>query len=112
MNAVKHIDKHDRVFGLDMLRSSLYIKGRPSLQLFSYAQALRGADLNFSFTEHCSRIVQYRTEHAANPGRKLIWEPETTRREDMVNFNKVLLNADQSLHEPKNGDYPVAQCIN
>jgi hypothetical protein len=99
LEAIGTIDKEDRVFAVDMLGGSLYIKGWPGLQLGAYAQALRGCDTNFSFAEHHSGIVQYRAQPPINPVRQLIWSPYTLRAEHLPGFNKVLINADADVHK-------------
>ena len=97
--AVGQLRQEDRVFGMEMVGGSTFIKGRPGLQLSSYAQALRGCDTNFSFTEHYTGIVQYRNQIPVNPTRKLISFPYQTRPEHLVGFNRVLINGDADAHE-------------
>ena len=99
LEAMGKIDKEDRVFGVDMLGGSLYIKGRPGLQLWSYAQALRGCETNFSFTEHHSGIVQYVAQQPVNPARQLIWSPYKSKPVHLVGFSKALINGDAEVHE-------------
>lgn len=98
IEAIGKLEKDDRVFGVDMFGGSLYVKGRPGLQLSSYAQALRGCDTNFSFTEHYSGIVQYLDQQRLNPTRQLIWLPYQTKQQHLLGFNKVLINGDSDVH--------------
>ncbi|MBL8425550.1 MAG: hypothetical protein JNK06_18970 [Candidatus Accumulibacter phosphatis] len=97
--SVHQLNKADRVFGVDMDGGSIYVKGRPGLQLSSYAQALRGCDTNFSFTEHYSGIVQYRNPAHVNPTRELVWSPFRSKPDHLVGFNRVLINGDANLHD-------------
>ncbi len=99
LQTLGEIDKKDKVFGLNIMDGSLYIKGRPGLQLFSYVQALRGAETNFSFTEHASGIVQYKTPLPKNETRQYIHSPLLTLPKHIVGFNKILVNGDEPLHE-------------
>ena len=110
-SSVSQIEKGERVFGLDMQGESLFIKGRPGLQIFSYAQVLNGAELNFSFVEHYSGIVQYREKHAANPSRKLIWAPLQVTKEDLSTFDKALIGGDENLHEFARNRFGLEQLV-
>lgn len=96
--SISQIRKGERIFGLDMLGYSLFIKGRPNLQIYSYAQAIGGAELNFSFVEHYSGIVQYREKHEPNPSRNLIWTPLKVKQVDLSSFDKALIGGDENLH--------------
>lgn len=98
-SALNQIDKSDRVFGLNMMDGSMYIKGSPGLQLFSYAQALRGAETNFSFTEHYSGIVQYKTPPQPSEIRRFVHSPLLALPKHLSSFNKVLVNGDENLHK-------------
>lgn len=96
--AIGQITPEDRVLGLNLNDHSTLMKGRPSLQLFAYAQALRGADIHFSFTEHHSGAVQFRTRPELNPERHLVWNPAKVRPANLAGFNVVLLHADDDEH--------------
>ena len=97
--AIYELKKEDKVFGINLLDGSLYVKGRPGMQIFSYAQALRGSGTNFSFTEHFSGMVQFKSPPAENRTRQFVFAPLMARREHLDGFNRVLVNGDESLHE-------------
>jgi hypothetical protein len=97
--ALNQIDERDRIFGLNMMDGSMYIKGSPGLQLFSYAQALKGAETNFSFTEHYSGVVQYKTPPQPSKIRRFVHSPLLTLPKHLAGFNKVLVNGDEELQE-------------
>ena len=99
LEAIGKLEKSDRVFGVDMFGGSMYVRGRPGLQLSSYAQALRGCDTNFSFTDHHTGIVQYVDRSHTNPIRRLVSSPYLTKPEHLRGFNRALVNGDAALHE-------------
>ncbi len=51
-----------RVLGLDLIKESDIVKGRPFLQLFAYAQVFKGSELNFSFAEHYSGLGRIQSQ--------------------------------------------------
>lgn len=93
------IPEDSRTLGLDFIRESAYVKGRPFLQTFAYAQVLRGGDLNFSFVNHGSGIVA----GAGSPGQPwtlgLEWFPERVETEDFTRFDVALVNGTEELHK-------------
>ncbi len=93
------IDSSDRVIGLNLFYNSEDIKGRPGLQLFSYAQALRGADVFFSFTEHYSGSVQFKSPPPPNPTRALVWSPATIQCKHLYGYTKIIVNGTDIMHE-------------
>lgn len=99
MDAIHQVNTSERVISLNLLDGSFHIKGRPGLQLFAYAQALRGADIHFDFTEHYSGIVQYRNPRQPNPERRLVWSPTLATPSQIAHYDKVLINADNTLHQ-------------
>jgi hypothetical protein len=92
------IPRGSRVLGLDYVRSSKYIHGRPFMQFFAYAQVLRGGTLNFSFTQHYSGIVV-----DAHPWRRpwtrgIEWYAERASLSDLSHFDIVLANGLPDVH--------------
>ena len=92
------LPQNQRVLGLEFVKTSAYLKGRPFLQVFAYAQVFKGGDLNFSFAEHSSGIVSYK-----NPRRKdwtygLVWSSEKVALDDFQHFDYVLVNGDAAFH--------------
>ncbi len=60
------LPEEQRVLGLDYIKNSTLIKGRPFMQMYAYAQVLKGGSLNFSFAEHSSGIVIYKNGRDLN----------------------------------------------
>lgn len=91
-SALKAVPLHSRIVGLDFVKESQYIKNRPFLQLFAYAQVMAGSELDFSFAEHSSGIVRYKTKRIFpwTPG--LEWFPERLRKSDLQHFDYALVN--------------------
>ncbi len=121
--ALEALTENKKVVGLDFVKESQLIKGRPFMQTFAYAQALKNAELNFSFTMHQSGIVKIKSnslKHYWTPG--LEWFAERIRFEDFNYFNYALINAHDDLHQvfsllptlqpvTKHGRWRLYQCI-
>jgi len=97
--SLERIPDSSRVLGLDLVKESELIKGRPFLQLFAYAQVFKGGELNFSFAEHYSGLVAYRTSRTVlwTPG--LEWYGEKVKRADFAFFDFVLANGEDKDHK-------------
>jgi len=87
-----------RVIGLDYVKTSPAIKGRPFLQTFAYAQVVRGGELNFSFAQFAPMAVVYRAPRRSAWTAELEWRAETVERSDFVHFDYALVNGEQSRH--------------
>jgi hypothetical protein len=110
--AIELIKPSDRVFGMDLFGNGVYLKGRPGLQAFAWAQALRGCEINFNFTEHFSGAVQYRKTLAPSRSHELNWSPARATTNDLREFNLALINAQQTTHDLMTKRYdlhPVAK---
>lgn len=97
--ALQKIPSGTRVLGLDYLKESSYIKGRPFIQTFAYAQVLHSANIGFSFAEHSSGIItkKYFTgNYQWTPG--IEWFAEFAKYEDMKYFDYALVGAYENLH--------------
>jgi hypothetical protein len=88
-----------RVLGLDLVKHSEFIQGRPFLQIVAYAQALHGGELAFSFAEHGSSIVSYRRPRAVAWTGGLDFLPERLRASDLEHFDVLLVNAVAPAHQ-------------
>jgi hypothetical protein len=88
-----------RVLGLDLVKESDYIKGRPFLQLHAYAQIQKGCDLSFSFARHYSSLVALRDHANVTWTYGLDWHPERTKRTDFGFFDYVLVNGTEDGHK-------------
>jgi len=82
-----------RVVGLDEVRESAFVKGRPFLQTFAWAQVLKGCSLSFSFAELPAPLVAYRKGTPEPPWtRRLEWFPERVTPADFLHFDYALVN--------------------
>jgi hypothetical protein len=88
-----------RVLGLDLLKESNVIKGRPFLQLFAFAQVFKGCELNFSFAEHYSGLVAYKAKRDISWTPGLEWFAAKVKRTDYVHFDFVLANGSERDHK-------------
>lgn len=87
-----------RLLGLDLVKESELIRDRPFLQLFAYAQVFKGCEPNFSFAEHYSGLVAYRTRREVRWTPGLEWYGEKVKRSDFVHFDFVLVNGEERDH--------------
>ena len=95
-DALNAIPDHSSVLGLDYVKGSMIVCGRPYLQTFSYAQVLHGSILNFSFAEHQNGIIASSITNPWTPG--LEWMAERVRGEDCRIFDYALINAPEPMH--------------
>jgi hypothetical protein len=87
-----------RVIGLDFVKGSAVVKGRPFLQAFAYAQVLRGGTLNFSFAQFAPSLVVFRSPRQTPWTRGLEWHSERFRPADLRHFDHALVNAEEPVH--------------
>jgi len=97
--ALATLPEHARVVGLDYLQTSRLTKGRPFLQTFAYAQALKGGELNFSFAEFAPSLVVYRAPRRTPWNRGIEWDAARMRADDLRYFDYALVNGDDPLHQ-------------
>ena len=97
--SLQHVPEGASVLGLDYRKSSIYVRDRPFLQLFAYAQVERGGELSFSFAEHASSIVTYDRPRTLRWTPGLEWLPERVTRSDVMAFGCVLVNAEPQQHD-------------
>jgi hypothetical protein len=97
--ALAQVQPGTRVLGLDYAKFSDGIKGRPFLQMAAYAQAWRGAELNFSFAQHFSGVVSYidPSKHTTAKG-FTEWSAERVPISYIQTFAYALINADDEAH--------------
>jgi hypothetical protein len=97
-----------RVLGLDLKKRSAILRiHRPFLQGFAYAQLLKGAQLNTSFTAHASSLVRDRRPHQAAWTHGLDWYPERFQSTDLSFFSHLLLHATPAQHRAFQARYPL-----
>lgn len=96
--ALAAVPSTPRILGLDFVKESDLVKGRPFLQTFAYAQALKGGEVNFSFAEHASGIVAYKERRRVlwTPG--LEWFAEKVKKTDFGYFDFALVNGNIDIH--------------
>jgi hypothetical protein len=97
--SLERLPESPRLLGIDLVKQSDWIKGRPFLQLFAYSQVFKGGELNFSFAEHYSGLVAYRTKREVPWTAGLEWFGSRVRRSDFAYFDFVLANGDEKDHK-------------
>jgi hypothetical protein len=102
-SSLEQITANSRVLGLDLVRESDIIKGRPFLQLSAFAQVLKSCELNFSFAEHYSSLVAFRGRRRIGWTQGLEWYAQNVKRSDFCFFDFVLVNGDESYHKTLTG---------
>lgn len=97
--ALAALPERPRVLGLDLVKGSEVVRGRPFLQTFAYAQLLRGGSLAFTFAVFPSSLVGLRDARPEPWTPNLVWNPENVRRADALHFDFVLVNgSDDAAH--------------
>ncbi|MGA8148242.1 MAG: hypothetical protein WB870_11805 [Gallionellaceae bacterium] len=100
MQAMEKLPPRQTVLGLDFIRKSARINSAlPFATGAAYAQALRDCEVNFSFAEHASSLVTYKTIPTRPYQRKLNIFSQMVNRTDVGFFNFVLVNADEVTHD-------------
>lgn len=98
--ALAKLPEAPRVVGLDFVKQSTVIKGRPFLQTFAYAQVLRGGLLNFSFAGFAPSLVVFGEHPPRRPWTQgLEWFPERLQQEDLQHFDVAIINGRKDVHE-------------
>jgi hypothetical protein len=109
-SSLQEIPENQQILGLDYVKTSSFIKWRPFMQIYAYAQALKGADLNFSFAEHSAGIVAYKKPRNVPWTLGLDWNAEKVRYKDLKYFEYVLINGSNEVHT-RFSDVPYLQPI-
>jgi hypothetical protein len=96
--ALAALPPEPRVLGLDYRRRSALLDNPPYLQVFAWAQVLRGGVVNFSFAQFPPSLVVYRQpQQPWSSG--LEWFPERLRSDDLAWFDHALVDAPPALHD-------------
>jgi hypothetical protein len=95
--ALDAIPDQASVLGLDCVKVSTILCGRPYLQTVAYAQLLHGSKINFSFAEHQNGIIAVNAANSWSPG--LEWMAERVKGEDCQAFDYALINASMLMHD-------------
>jgi hypothetical protein len=96
--ALEAVPPAQRVIGLAFLRGSPVMQGRPFIQVFAYAQALKGGELNFSFAEFAPSLVVYREVRRPPWTRWLEWYPQRVQAGDFQYFDYALVSGSEGSH--------------
>lgn len=88
-----------RVLGLSYQQESRWVRGRPFLQTFAWAQVRHGGELNFSFAEFSVMPVVFRVRRSVSWTRGLEWHPERIQLKDFGLFDFVLVSGSPVIHE-------------
>lgn len=96
--SLARMPERGRVLGVDLRKRSPYLRARPFLQTFAYAQVEHGGELSFSFAEHASSVVLYRRPRKIPWTRGMEWYPERLQTSDLVYFDCLLVNASADEH--------------
>lgn len=97
--ALALVDEPKSVLGLNHRPTSDLMRGNPFLQTFAYFQVLHGGEVNFSFAEHASSIVAYKTPRKVNWQGGLEWFPQYVTEADLAAFDCVLVNGTEAQHQ-------------
>ncbi len=96
--SLEALPTHPRVIGLSYMKESAIVRGRPFIQVFSYAQVYRGGELNFSFADFGPSLVIYKKPRQLAWTSALEWFPERAKKSDLLSFDYALVSGDDSLH--------------
>jgi hypothetical protein len=96
--AVERLPPNPRVLGLDYQQKSEFVRGRPFLQTYAWAQVFKGGTLNFSFASFPSSLVVFRSERPTPWTPKLYWYPDRLRASDLTHFDYVIVNGTPGAH--------------
>lgn len=96
--SLQEIPENCRTLGLDFIKESKYVRGRPFLQTFAYAQVVRGGELNFSFVSHGAGIVVAAAPPVYKWTPNLEWFPEKVDVRDFRQFDAALVNGTEEMH--------------
>ncbi|MBM4397736.1 MAG: hypothetical protein FJ087_18860 [Deltaproteobacteria bacterium] len=96
--AIEAVPAGSRVLGLDMVKQSDVVKGRPFVQAPAWVEPVRGARPAFSFAEHSTGLVT-RTDTRAPPWTaNLEWAAEHVKPSDFGYFDHVIVNGADAVH--------------
>jgi hypothetical protein len=96
---LEKLPAESRVLGLDYQQKSEYVRARPFLQIYAWAQVLKGGTLDFSFASFATSPVVFRS-HAPRPWTpRLYWFPRRLLSTDLEYFDYVIVNGTPDVHE-------------
>jgi hypothetical protein len=106
--SLKAVPQNSRLLGLSYMKESGIVRGRPFIQVFSYAQVYRGGELNFSFADFGPSLVIYRTPRRLAWTSGLEWFPERAKKSDLLSFEYALVSGDETTHDSAARDGTLA----
>jgi hypothetical protein len=101
--ALEALPERPRVLGLDWVKESETIEGRPFVQTFAYAQVRHGGELNFSFADFAPSLVVYKDLQRVRWTSGLEWFAEWVTDADFRHFDFALVGGDEQVHERLGG---------
>jgi hypothetical protein len=96
--SLEALPQRTHLIGLSYMKDSAIVRGRPFIQVFSYAQVYRGGELNFSFADFGPSLVIYRKPRQLAWTSGLEWFPERAKKSDLLAFDYALVSGDDGLH--------------
>lgn len=106
--SLSEIPSGSKVLGLDFIKYSQVIHGRPFLQLFAYAQLQKSSKINFSFAEHGTSLISYKIPPKHDWSVGLEWFAENVTHKDISSFDYIVVGALDSSHDKFEALYEVA----
>lgn len=86
------------LLGLDTIKRSEYLQGRPFLQMHAWGEVLKGCTLNLSFADFAPSPVVFRTRRDNPWTYGLEWYAEWVTDDDFQHFDSVLINTTAAEH--------------
>jgi hypothetical protein len=96
--AIERLPPNPRVLGLDYQQQSEFVRGRPFLQTYAWAQVFKGGTLNFSFSSFPTSLVVFEADGPTPWTPRLYWYPDRLRATDLDHFDYVIVNGTPDAH--------------
>ena len=96
---LERLPPSSRVLGLNYQPNSAFVRDRPFLQTYAWAQVLKGGTLAFSFASFSTSLVVFRSDRPPPWTPKLYWYPTRLRPKDLDHFDYVIVNGTPEDHE-------------
>ena len=91
-DCLDRLPRNVRLLQLDFVKGNLNFIYHPFLQMYAYAEALKGAELAFPFSRHSTGLVAFRNPVSSPWTEKLDWYAEWVKETDVDYFDYVLVN--------------------
>jgi hypothetical protein len=96
--SLSELPQGQRTLGLNMLGKSNIVHGQPFIQIFAYAQVLKGGELSFSFAQFSPCLVVYKKPFVPPWTGGLEWFPNRVKRRDLLYFDYVIVGGGPRVH--------------